>query len=487
MEQGSKFFPNSQPDLGKKRNQKQVISTGTMTTGSETPRSQKRGRPRADDGENYRAVSGKKAKLSSTAESSTALAKAQSEPSAVVTDPVLLRRRAAIARGRQNNRAINGHGKEPGSIPGAHPGQRGTGSLPKIDQAKKRGVRSSVGKTSSNIYEFPDSEDDEPSTGTNKKRGEQHVVSRQESSVQRKGGRPRRASSYEPNELSQNGTSIKRAESKKRSGRKSTELRASGNMSDNDQEASDREQTNGRSSPKTSTRRRKSTQKAIEARTEPRKPKGVLTPLKGTPVGRRRKSVAFDAGKENGQVEVYFEDLPSKPVKTPAVLPSTKSATVKPTADKTADVAADDEDEEVCVICAKPDSAPPNEIMFCDGCDMAVHQECYGISTIPEGDWLCRDCLRDDTITTDTVPNIKVGNQVPDIPNFEQHLRSTQRVLIDRCTGRRRIKLRGEDEAYGKAFQLLEQTVVAGEGNSMLVIGARGSGKTTVGQIFPPW
>lgn len=38
----------------------------------------------------------------------------------------------------------------------------------------------------------------------------------------------------------------------------------------------------------------------------------------------------------------------------------------------------------------------------------------------------------------------------------------------------------GQNEAYEKTFQLVEQTIVAGEGNSMLVIGARGCGKTTL-------
>ncbi|AEO55270.1 hypothetical protein MYCTH_2298927 [Thermothelomyces thermophilus ATCC 42464] len=147
----------------------------------------------------------------------------------------------------------------------------------------------------------------------------------------------------------------------------------------------------------------------------------------------------------------------------------------------------EDDDDEVCAICSKPDSEPPNEIVFCDNCDMPVHQECYGLAEIPEGDWICRNCSQDDA----TKSNIDATGQVkttvvpreeqrPDIPNFEQHLRSMQRVLLDRCTGKRRIKLRGQDEAYNKAYQLVEQTVVAGEGNSMMVIGARGCGKTTL-------
>jgi origin recognition complex subunit 4 len=142
----------------------------------------------------------------------------------------------------------------------------------------------------------------------------------------------------------------------------------------------------------------------------------------------------------------------------------------------------------VCAVCSKPDSTPENDIVFCDNCDIAVHQECYGLAEIPEGDWLCRSCSQDDassaTLGAASRANastvVAQENQRPNVPNFEQHLRAAQRVLLDRCAGRRRIKLRGQDEAYEKAYRLVEQTVVAGEGNSMMVIGARGCGKTTV-------
>lgn len=132
------------------------------------------------------------------------------------------------------------------------------------------------------------------------------------------------------------------------------------------------------------------------------------------------------------------------------------------------------EEESVCSICLKPSSRKGNEILFCDGCDMAVHQRCYGVAEIPDGDWFCKKC------TSEREARATATAQVP---NFERHLRGMQRVLLDRCTGRRRIKLVGQDEARDKAHQLVEQTVLAGEGNSMLIIGARGSGKTTVSSV----
>ncbi|KAL9106260.1 MAG: hypothetical protein Q9187_008582 [Circinaria calcarea] len=47
-------------------------------------------------------------------------------------------------------------------------------------------------------------------------------------------------------------------------------------------------------------------------------------------------------------------------------------------------------------------------------------------------------------------------------------------------TRKKRLPLVGLDEEYQKVHQVVEQTVTAGEGNSMLVIGARGSAKTTL-------
>ncbi|KID79260.1 Zinc finger, FYVE/PHD-type, partial [Metarhizium brunneum ARSEF 3297] len=196
-------------------------------------------------------------------------------------------------------------------------------------------------------------------------------------------------------------------------------------------------------------------------------PKGILTPTKKR--GRPRKNVTFNGG-TNG--EVYFDDLPKT------------STARKPKAIK-AQMAQQEDDGIVCEMCYKPDSIAPNEIILCDNCDFAVHQQCYDIKEVPEGDWLCKSCSQEDVLKAPGEPTPKTNEpsypvEVPDIPNLDHHLRGFQRVLLDRCSGRRRIRMFGQEEPYEKVRQLIEQTVVAGEGNSMLVIGPRGSGKTTL-------
>jgi origin recognition complex subunit 4 len=155
------------------------------------------------------------------------------------------------------------------------------------------------------------------------------------------------------------------------------------------------------------------------------------------------------------------------------------------------DIESDDSEDVACVVCSGVDSKGENPIILCDGedCDYAVHIKCCQLSAVPRGEWFCEECsLKDPRDALFPQLNVDLAlaghsNKLPDIEGFQGHLRQMQRTLLNKLTAQKRIRLRGYDEEMKKVHQVVEQTVLAGEGNSMLVIGARSSGKTTVSHL----
>ncbi|EDO43778.1 predicted protein [Nematostella vectensis] len=47
-----------------------------------------------------------------------------------------------------------------------------------------------------------------------------------------------------------------------------------------------------------------------------------------------------------------------------------------------------------CCVCSDERGWDENPLVYCDGhgCNVAVHQACYGIVQVPKGPWFCRKC-----------------------------------------------------------------------------------------------
>jgi len=93
----------------------------------------------------------------------------------------------------------------------------------------------------------------------------------------------------------------------------------------------------------------------------------------------------FEFFMDRFEKESYFESHKS----------STKSTSCK--ADKEKSSSDDEEQVEedaLCCICLDGECVNSNAILFCDMCNLAVHQDCYGVPYIPEGQWLCRRCMQ---------------------------------------------------------------------------------------------
>ncbi|KAL3657646.1 hypothetical protein V7S43_017449 [Phytophthora oleae] len=50
------------------------------------------------------------------------------------------------------------------------------------------------------------------------------------------------------------------------------------------------------------------------------------------------------------------------------------------------------EEELLCGVCCAPDSLENDPIVICEVCGVAVHQTCYRLAAVPEGDWYCHPC-----------------------------------------------------------------------------------------------
>lgn len=99
-----------------------------------------------------------------------------------------------------------------------------------------------------------------------------------------------------------------------------------------------------------------------------------------------------------------------------------------------AEVVDDEDDDVACGVCFEADSLERDPIVICELCNTAVHQSCYRIAFVPEGDWYCHPCtryLKEQDVEKNVTPThelecvaclIKGGAMVPTLEGAWMHV-----------------------------------------------------------------
>ncbi|PHJ20141.1 phd-finger domain-containing protein [Cystoisospora suis] len=91
-----------------------------------------------------------------------------------------------------------------------------------------------------------------------------------------------------------------------------------------------------------------------------------------------------------------------------------------------------DDDGTRCDVCGNYDTLPDDQILLCDGCDVAVHQTCYNVKEVPEGEWFCRYC-HDERRATSNVQHLRrLAFKTVSKTTDKNVLKSTLQEEIDR-------------------------------------------------------
>ena len=177
---------------------------------------------------------------------------------------------------------------------------------------------------------------------------------------------------------------------------------------------------------------------------------GILTPTKRNRTG-LRKSVAFENKEERLGEQLKFDDIEERRQATDNARRKTKASSSH------------------LKVASESETSGPIEAV-----------------SVTQGDGLEEELAMEDTVVTDMDPMIDSpinANAVLDSlleADGDSYLTMIKSKVISRLTGSSLVPLTNLVSEYTKVHSVLNATVTAGEGNSILILGARGSGKTNL-------
>ncbi|BCR88068.1 origin recognition complex subunit 4 [Aspergillus chevalieri] len=227
-----------------------------------------------------------------------------------------------------------------------------------------------------------------------------------------------------------------------------------------DNEGETNAETPTKSGLRSSGRQRKQPQRfeqELKAPSSARKTAGTPKSTDRTPRSTRKTRQASEVEKE----EENEEEQSPEPQPTTLARTRSKRATVNYNEDQ-------DEERENTAQSGSPDEGDQDGID--DLVAMQLQQDLY-----PEQGG--KDAVPPTELLPDYVENIQALAQGD---NFQKELQVLTQVVLEKLNGKRQIPLKGLETEYQKVYHLVEQTVTSGEGNSMLLLGSRGCGKTAI-------
>lgn len=257
-----------------------------------------------------------------------------------------------------------------------------------------------------------------------------------------------------------------------------------------DQNAEDHEdQTPARAGTRSSGRTRKTPKRYEQEVVTPSRRKSTTTPSrnargtrsaqkpKQSPVEGEDKEAEEEDGKDDDEPEFEDEDdeeeddedmdvdEPSpKPASRSVTRTRSKRSTAKPRARTTRKAAKQTKE---------PQEKSPSPEYQDDLDDLVAMQLQQGL---PQGEPEVRETAE----VIEPLPEYVAKFQSLCQAGLADEVRTLSTAVLEKLSGKRHLPIRGLQSEYQKVHQLIEQTVSVGEGNSMLLLGSRGCGKTAI-------